>query len=296
MNGETLFSTPHAWQDPREVHTSWTCNDAFLDPQVFAPVNPPSHHCNGGYQIPRRSFAMPSYSAQYPHPEFWNIVSHQPHHAQFPGTGQSMPQQMHSHGVIAPPQYYANANTGYPVNPYHNARPTPQMLQYGYRNYQQTPSNLDPRGVPNKAMSNGNSGVGSAACGRCSSTLLSLPPTARVVQTPMSPASPTQARGPPRKPRRSGHAVWVGNIPVGASIEALKDHFSYQATGEIESVFLMAKSNCAFVNYDTQDACVAAVDRFNHSLFGSVRLLCRMRREPATQRGSRKPRAQPATV
>ncbi|EME39976.1 hypothetical protein DOTSEDRAFT_137952 [Dothistroma septosporum NZE10] len=101
---------------------------------------------------------------------------------------------------------------------------------------------------------------------------------------PISPPSPSLARGPPRKPKRSGHAVWVGNIPRGASIEALKDHFSSQATKDIESVFLMAKSNCAFVNYDTEEACVSAVERFNYSLFGAVRLLCRMRREPGAQR------------
>lgn len=98
----------------------------------------------------------------------------------------------------------------------------------------------------------------------------------------VAPSSPQVPRGPPRKPKRSGHAIWVGNIPMGASIEALKDHFSRDATMDIESVFLMAKSNCAFVNYVTEDACLAAVERFNHSLFGSVRLLCRIRRDPSS--------------
>lgn len=98
------------------------------------------------------------------------------------------------------------------------------------------------------------------------------------------PPSPQGPRGPPRKPKRSGHAIWVGNIPMGASIEDLKDHFSRNATDDIESVFLMSKSNCAFVNYVSEKACHAAVERFNHSLFGSVRLLCRIRREPSTNR------------
>ncbi|KAK4497204.1 hypothetical protein PRZ48_011654 [Zasmidium cellare] len=101
---------------------------------------------------------------------------------------------------------------------------------------------------------------------------------------PAAPPSPQAPRGPPRKPKRSGHAIWVGNIPMGASIEALKDHFARDATMDIESVFLMAKSNCAFVNYVTDEACLAAVERFNHSLFGSVRLLCRIRRDPASNR------------
>ncbi|KXS97603.1 hypothetical protein AC578_5769 [Pseudocercospora eumusae] len=102
---------------------------------------------------------------------------------------------------------------------------------------------------------------------------------------PFPPSPLLSRRGPPRKPKRSGHAVWVGNIPLGASIEALKDHFSRDATNDIESVFLMSKTNCAFVNYRTKEACEAAVERFNHSVFGSVRLLCRLRRD--TQNRSR---------
>ncbi|CAK4032290.1 YT521-B-like splicing factor [Lecanosticta acicola] len=90
----------------------------------------------------------------------------------------------------------------------------------------------------------------------------------------------TRRRGPPRKPKRSGHAIWVGNIPSSVSIEALKDHLSRSFTSEIESVFLMSRSNCAFVNYRTRKACVAAVELFNQSLFGPVRLLCRLRQEP----------------
>lgn len=101
---------------------------------------------------------------------------------------------------------------------------------------------------------------------------------------------PQLSRGPPRKPKRSGPAIWVGNIPMDAPIEALKDHFSKDAREEIESFFLMSKSNCGFVNYTTKEACYAAVDRFNHSLFGSVRLLCRIRKDPSEAReGSQLP-------
>lgn len=58
----------------------------------------------------------------------------------------------------------------------------------------------------------------------------------------------------------------------------LKDHFSREATNDIESVFLIAKSNCAFVNYRTEAACVAAMTRFHDSRFHGVRLVCRLRR------------------
>ncbi|KAJ4344455.1 uncharacterized protein N0V89_012197 [Didymosphaeria variabile] len=59
-------------------------------------------------------------------------------------------------------------------------------------------------------------------------------------------------RGPPRKPKQSGHALWVGNLPPGTTVIALKDHFSRDATKDIESLFLISKSNCAFVNYRTE--------------------------------------------
>lgn len=88
-------------------------------------------------------------------------------------------------------------------------------------------------------------------------------------------------RGPPRKPKQSGHALWVGNLPPGTHIADLKDHFSKNATKEIESVFLISKSNCAFVNYKSETACAEAMTRFHDSRFQGVRLVCRLRRGSA---------------
>lgn len=62
----------------------------------------------------------------------------------------------------------------------------------------------------------------------------------------------------------------------------LKDHFSRDATKDIESVFLISKSNCAFVNYKTDTACAAAMARFHDSRFQGVRLVCRLRRGTAS--------------
>lgn len=58
----------------------------------------------------------------------------------------------------------------------------------------------------------------------------------------------------------------------------LKDHFSQDATTNIESVFLISKSNCAFVNYKSAAACAAALARFHDSRFQGVRLVCRLRK------------------
>jgi len=97
-------------------------------------------------------------------------------------------------------------------------------------------------------------------------------------------------RGPPRKPKQSGHALWVGNLPPTTHIMDLKDHFSRDATDAIESVFLISKSNCAFVNYKTEESCAAAMSRFHDSRFQGVRLVCRLRRGSISTSAS-----QPAT-
>ena len=96
----------------------------------------------------------------------------------------------------------------------------------------------------------------------------------------------TVPRGPPRKPKQSGHALWVGNLPPGTNILDLKDHFSRNATNDIESLFLISKSNCAFVNYKTEEACSAAMHRFHDSRFHGVRLVCRLRRSATPASGT----------
>jgi hypothetical protein len=66
---------------------------------------------------------------------------------------------------------------------------------------------------------------------------------------------------------------------------ALKDHFSREATKDIESLFLISKSNCAFVNYRSETSCTAAMHRFHDSRFNGVRLVCRLRRSSAPASG-----------
>ena len=70
----------------------------------------------------------------------------------------------------------------------------------------------------------------------------------------------------------------MGNLPPATNVIELKDYFSREATNEIESVFLISKSNCAFVNYRTEEACAAAMARFHDTRFKGVRLVCRLRR------------------
>ncbi|KAL2834515.1 YT521-B-like domain-containing protein [Aspergillus cavernicola] len=108
--------------------------------------------------------------------------------------------------------------------------------------------------------------------------------------TPMKPSATPSAdstphlsksstpKGPSRKPKQSGNALWVGNLTPGTNIVELKDHFSQDATKDLESVFLISRSNCAFVNYKTEEACLRALSRFHDTRLRGARLVCRVRR------------------
>ncbi|GFF96668.1 hypothetical protein IFM47457_10999 [Aspergillus lentulus] len=78
-------------------------------------------------------------------------------------------------------------------------------------------------------------------------------------------------------PNISRFAIWVGNIPRDAGIIDLVNHFARDATEDIQSVFLIIKSQCAFVNYKTEKACCAAFSRFDGSTLKGKHLVCRLR-------------------
>jgi len=179
-----------------------------------------------------------------------NAAHHQPHHAM---------QQPHAQSGYQPMQ--SPRQPGVPSQPQGQY---PRMDMYGYPMGTAQYPPFDPRlnAHPFAAMG-----------GPMNPELAMF--TRRASETAPVPSYP---RGPPRKPRQSGHALWVGNLPPSANVTDLKDHFSRDATKEIESLFLISKSNCAFVNYRTESACVAAMNRFHDSRFQGVRLVCRLRR------------------
>ncbi|KAK9239640.1 YT521-B-like domain-containing protein [Lipomyces kononenkoae] len=90
-------------------------------------------------------------------------------------------------------------------------------------------------------------------------------------------------RGPPRKPKQSGHALWVGNLPLVTTVLDLRDMF---ASPDIESVFLISKSNCAFVNYSSDGAVRDALEKFKRSggVLKGTKLVARMQRGSVADR------------
>ncbi|KAI0538279.1 YT521-B-like domain-containing protein [Xylaria digitata] len=88
---------------------------------------------------------------------------------------------------------------------------------------------------------------------------------------------PSIVRGPPRKPRQSGHAIWIGNLPPQTELMSLVYHICRETT-RLQSLFLISKSNCAFANFKDEASCVTAQQKLHDSKFQSVRLVSRLRK------------------
>lgn len=55
-------------------------------------------------------------------------------------------------------------------------------------------------------------------------------------------------------------------------------HHVCKETSELESLFLISKSNCAFANFKDEESCAAAQVKIHDSRFQTVRLVSRLRR------------------
>ncbi|KAH6604773.1 hypothetical protein Trco_006480 [Trichoderma cornu-damae] len=106
---------------------------------------------------------------------------------------------------------------------------------------------------------------------------IQMPNVQPVVVTVKHDEQRNSVRGSLRKPRQTGNAVWIGNLPPQTDLMSLVRHVSKETTG-LESLFLIAKSNCAFANFKDEASCVAAQLRLHESRFQSVRLVSRLRK------------------
>ncbi len=67
-------------------------------------------------------------------------------------------------------------------------------------------------------------------------------------------------KGPPRKPRQTGFAMWLGNLEGSTSLEEVLNYFSGE---NLVSVLMIKKSGCAFLNYVSELDVTEAVSRYN---------------------------------
>ena len=105
---------------------------------------------------------------------------------------------------------------------------------------------------------------------------------------------PTRQPYHPNPPlQRSEWVMWAGNVPSDTNEEELWKFFnkppdssdrSREETAGVMSIFLIARSNCAFVNFDTEAHLNAAIPRFGGQKFrpGDPKcpnLVCRVRKK-----------------
>lgn len=55
-------------------------------------------------------------------------------------------------------------------------------------------------------------------------------------------------------------------------------HYVCNETPGLQSLFLISKSNCAFANFNDEEACLEAQKKLHDSKFQTVRLVCRLRK------------------
>ena len=129
---------------------------------------------------------------------------------------------------------------------------------------------------------------------------------ARTTETPPQSESrrdwPRERRSyhPKTPAHRSEWVMWVGNVPSNATPDELRAFFNRplltqspsqsrespnppQVYGGVSSVFLIARSNCAFVNFESEAQLEAAVERFHGKPIRPdnppcPRLVCRVRK------------------
>ncbi|KAL4811557.1 YT521-B-like domain-containing protein [Aspergillus unguis] len=259
-------------------------------PQQFVQVAPSSGLMYGMPQF--QSFPAPAtnpnmmYNAPYPQ-MYMPYVQQQQRHpgAHISGFSPITPTPPSPGSVQSPMDAYAQSyfHQNMYAAPGHHSRPTntsfssPQPL--GQNQQKARKSNEDGGKEDKKRLTivDGSTHMKSSSAQGSSAGNGKLNEAASIDSTPRSSKS-NVPKGPPRKPKQSGNALWVGNLAPGTSIVELKDHFSQDATQDLESVFLISRSNCAFVNYKSEEACIKALSRFHDTRLRGARLVCRVRR------------------
>ncbi|OHF01087.1 hypothetical protein CORC01_03654 [Colletotrichum orchidophilum] len=242
-------------------------------------------------QMPQMPHMAPQYPGQAAMP-MGNPQYYMPQHHQM---------QHYYTNQLSPTQQQARPNMGYYPNqmvmnhPQHNHIPQgyyyPPAGHYAQNQSLQNPmvsaqyfgtnaEHSDPRVIPQMPNGIDHSGINAPSSHRSSGNAPTVSTRRRSIAdgvTEMGDGRSGIVRGPPRKPRQSGHAIWVGNLPPQTDLMNLVHHVCKEANG-LESLFLISKSNCAFANFKDEQTCVTAQQKLHDSKFQSVRLVSRLRK------------------
>ncbi|KAK4144626.1 zinc finger CCCH domain-containing protein 45 [Dichotomopilus funicola] len=226
----------------------------------YAPTHPPG--LSPQYGTPSTMGAMPTQQYYVPQhqqmPQFYQTMPSQPS-STVPSSYYPSPVVM-SHAVPnGAPFYYTPGHPYPPHQTLHNQVPmTPGQFVSSNPNQEQNPRFRYPNFGRN---------------------LASIPPATPHTNGGDQPNDQQSnvVRGPPRKPRQSGHAIWIGNLPPQTELMGLVHHVC-KVTEGLESLFLISKSNCAFANFPDDLSCSTAQRKLHDSKFMTVRLVSRLRK------------------
>ncbi|KAI1209073.1 uncharacterized protein F4807DRAFT_461193 [Annulohypoxylon truncatum] len=246
-------------QPQQRYNTAPSSNMIQPMPQIAQFAGPPNMAQLGGqpYYVPQHPQMSSYYNAQFPSPQQQHQAPQQsnmsPRHNLNYYTNQVLMNQS-QHPLSAAGYYYP------PTNQYQSPHSNMQNQMNPAQYILADGSSSDIRDVSPPHVNDQINMVASSTRGETSTDSQS-----------------NVVRGPPRKPRQSGHAIWIGNLPPQTDLMSLVHHVCKEAPG-LESLFLISKSNCAFANFKDEQSCVGAQQKLHDSKFQSVRLVSRLRK------------------
>ncbi|TFK24953.1 hypothetical protein FA15DRAFT_669010 [Coprinopsis marcescibilis] len=304
-DGNPIPLTPqHAFQQQLHSLARTTPGSSFAHHQLSSnpnatsgatsPIGHPASSYRGQPHYPGMGYSPPIPSPQYGYPQQFSATP--PIYPQY-GPLHYRPQQSSPSEMDGPISqgswYFFSHNPGHPYegSQYRPGFPTqypPSQTRETGAFVQQGPRSSTPRQSPSEPR-----------------PVAASPPAAIASTSPLivDKASPTSSRPAssgsrpvvrreyhPRPPaHRSQWVMWVGNVPSDATEKELWEFFTRVGgsgslpNAGVESIFLIGRSNCAFVNFNSADSLNGAINTFNGLSLRPTdpqcpMLVCRIRR------------------
>ncbi|KDR83074.1 hypothetical protein GALMADRAFT_221070 [Galerina marginata CBS 339.88] len=296
-------SSPTSPHLPSSSGQSSSLSPSYVAPNPFHSLQYPSPMSTPQYPYPTQTYPQsPMYQAQFaPSPFGQHYTSTGETEPQ--GTWYYLPHPPHGQQYDAGPSYQGHYTVGYPqsgqsgvdanygrggqsssANPVRSSPhpvPTAQLYSSRYSD-NRTPSDsphASGGGPPSQAPGIGVPTAPSASSGSGRQAQSDRP----VIRRSYHPNPPAH---------RSEWVMWAGNVPSDASHDELWRFFNQSpeelgdsdATSGVLSIFLISRSSCAFVNYESELFLQQAIARFNGVPLRPgdsrcPRLVCRVRRK-----------------
>jgi RNA recognition motif-containing protein len=255
----------------------------------FASHPPPAHSPTsqpyiGSGHYPGMAYPSPMANPQYTYPSHfpatppmyrpYGPIAYPQHAASAPEEAQGAWYFL-SHGTHAPPQpyHYEGGQYQHPYTTRYPHHPDQATLRASATNFRTGAVHSSTASTPLTAPQSGPLTPAPPLAPPYAADTSPRPPTSRPLSASGKPVSRREWHPKP-PPHRSPWVMWVGNVPADATQEELWEFFSCDpgggdsseeaATfGAVVSIFLIARSNCAFINYSDESSLEAAIKTFH---------------------------------